>query len=182
MASPTLSSVSSLSDVPDLPEADIANDEDPNLAAFVSREKTPSSLLLKLKLPVHRLNDLLRPTNSISATASVQSSPPPSSPVASTSTPADQSRASKKRSGPKPKKTKIVVGEDGKPVEVLAISLAGPKLGPKSNAGAINDNLRALDRSGRPCRRWAKKSLTVRTLYGATWKTPGWIGQGQKVS
>lgn len=84
----------------------------------------------------------------------------------------------KKKSGPKPKKTKIVIGDDGKPVEVLAVSLAGPRLGPKSNAGAINENLRNLDRSGKPCRRWQKRSISVRSLYGTKWRTPSWVGIG----
>lgn len=142
---------------------------------LVTKEKTPNSLVLKLRLPPQRLRDLVF-FNEGSASVSIQSSPPPSSPIASTSA-VDTKPTAKRKSGPKPKKTKIVIGEDGKPVEVLAVSLAGPRLGPKSNAGAINENLRNLDRSGKSCRRWHKKSVVVRSLYGAKWKAAGWIGE-----
>jgi hypothetical protein len=36
---------------------------------------------------------------------------------------------------------------------------AANKLGPKANQGAINAGLRALDRSGKPCRKWNKGGL-----------------------
>lgn len=168
--------------MPELPVATPArpssNEEDEN--RLVTREKTPNSLVLKLRLPPQRLRDLSFFSNEASASVSVQSSPPPSSPIASTGV-ADSRPITKKKSGPKPKKTKIVIGEDGKPVEVLAVTLAGPRLGPKSNAGAINENLRNLDRSGRSCRRWYKKSVVVRSLYGAKWKAAGWVGEADTV-
>lgn len=148
-------------------------DSDSNL---MIKEKTPTSLVLKLKLPPQRLRELVN-FDAGSISMSVHSSPPPSSPIASTTAAETSSKAaSKRRSGPKPKKTKIVIGEDGKPVEILAVNLSGPRLGPKSNAGAINENLRNLDRSGKPCRRWHKKAISVRSLYGTKWKTPSWIG------
>lgn len=55
---------------------------------------------------------------------------------------------------------------------------AGPapiqKLGPKANMGTINANLRALDRSGKPCRKWGKKTFQVRSFTGVVWNVPTW--------
>lgn len=51
---------------------------------------------------------------------------------------------------------------------------AAHKLGPKANTGAINAGLRALDRSGKPCRRWEKKGLQLKSFTGATWALHSW--------
>ncbi|CCG82726.1 Putative uncharacterized protein [Taphrina deformans PYCC 5710] len=174
MASPSPSLATTFSEYP------LANKPDKKGSQLVTSQRTPTSLVLKLHLPAQRLRDLMA-TNVVSSAGSIQSSPPPSSPVMGPSI-VDSSKLSKKKSGPKPKKTKFVMGDDGKPVEVLAVSLSGPRLGPKSNAGAINENLRNLDRSGKPCRRWHKKSLTLRTLYGGKWRTPSWIGAEATIS
>jgi hypothetical protein len=48
------------------------------------------------------------------------------------------------------------------------------KLGPKANTGAINNNLRNLDRSGKPCRKWAKKTFAVKSFTGVIWELPSW--------
>lgn len=48
------------------------------------------------------------------------------------------------------------------------------KLGPKANQGAINAGLRALDRTGKPCRKWEKKGFAVRSFTGVTWQVPTW--------
>ena len=48
------------------------------------------------------------------------------------------------------------------------------KLGPKANMGAINAGLRALDRTGKPCRRWEKKGFQVRSFTGVIWDVPTW--------
>lgn len=162
---------------------------------FTVKEKTPTSLILRLSLPPHKLRDLVYPGDA-SATLSLQSSPPPapSSPItiataaeetakvsnSSATTPgaAIATATSKKKSAPKSKKTKIVIGGDGKPVEVLTNSLSS-RLGPKANAGAINENLRNLDRSGKPCRRWQKKQIVVRSLHGGKWKTLSYVGDIQ---
>jgi hypothetical protein len=56
---------------------------------------------------------------------------------------------------------------------------AAHKLGPKTNAGAINANLRALDRSGKPCRKWARKPFSVKSFTGVSWELPSWKG-GEK--
>lgn len=48
------------------------------------------------------------------------------------------------------------------------------KLGPKANQGAINAGLRALDRSGAPCRKWAKGGFRVKSFTGVVWEIPRW--------
>jgi hypothetical protein len=48
------------------------------------------------------------------------------------------------------------------------------KLGPKANQGAINAGLRALDRTGKPCRKWEKKGFQVRSFTGVGWTVPTW--------
>lgn len=48
------------------------------------------------------------------------------------------------------------------------------KLGPKANQGAINAGLRALDRTGKPCRKWEKKGFQLRSFTGVNWSLPTW--------
>ncbi|KAF2091267.1 hypothetical protein K490DRAFT_62588 [Saccharata proteae CBS 121410] len=48
------------------------------------------------------------------------------------------------------------------------------KLGPKANQGAINAGLRALDRSGKPCRKWEKKGFQLKSFTGVNWTVPTW--------
>jgi len=48
------------------------------------------------------------------------------------------------------------------------------KLGPKANQGAINAGLRALDRTGKPCRKWQKGSFKVKSFTGVIWEIPRW--------
>lgn len=50
----------------------------------------------------------------------------------------------------------------------------GHKLGPKANQGAINAGLRALDRSGAPCRKWARGGFAIKSFTGTTWEIPRW--------
>ncbi|KAJ8609045.1 hypothetical protein MRB53_039314 [Persea americana] len=156
MASPSPSVATSFSEMPELP---VASSQQHRPTKLVTRHSNPNSFILKLKLPSHRLQDLVNSNNNTtSATGSVNSSPPPSSPVQSATGPIDPSKAPKKKSSSKPKKTKIVIGDDGKPVEVAAPPIPASRLGPKANAGVINENLRALDRSGKPCREMAEET------------------------
>ncbi|KAJ4366269.1 hypothetical protein N0V83_007905 [Neocucurbitaria cava] len=54
-------------------------------------------------------------------------------------------------------------------------SAPAQKLGPKANMGAINQNLRALDRTGKfKCRKWEKKGFNVRSFTGVLWHVPSW--------
>ncbi|KAI0402183.1 INO80 complex, subunit Ies4 [Xylaria palmicola] len=48
------------------------------------------------------------------------------------------------------------------------------KLGPKANQGAINAGLRALDRSGTPCRKWSKGGFKLKSFTGILWEIPRW--------
>ena len=48
------------------------------------------------------------------------------------------------------------------------------KLGPKANQGAINAGLRALDRTGKPCKKWTKSGFRLKTFTGVTWEIPSW--------
>ncbi|KAH7025873.1 INO80 complex, subunit Ies4 [Microdochium trichocladiopsis] len=68
--------------------------------------------------------------------------------------------------GPK-KKLKLDDGE-------TARASAYHKLGPKANQGAINAGLRALDRSGTPCRKWQKGGFTLKSFTGVVWGIPRW--------
>ncbi|PYH90363.1 hypothetical protein BO71DRAFT_334643 [Aspergillus ellipticus CBS 707.79] len=52
--------------------------------------------------------------------------------------------------------------------------VANHKLGPKANLGAINAGLRALDRTGAPCRRWERKSLQLKSFTGIQWNLSSW--------
>ena len=51
---------------------------------------------------------------------------------------------------------------------------ASHKLGPKANQGAINAGLRALDRTGKPCRKWERKKFSVKSFTGVVWEVPSW--------
>lgn len=66
--------------------------------------------------------------------------------------------------------------DDGTLVEGGKANGAGPahKLGPKANQGAINAGLRALDRSGKPCRKWTKGGFTLKSFTGTVWGVPRW--------
>jgi hypothetical protein len=48
------------------------------------------------------------------------------------------------------------------------------KLGPKASLGAINAGLRALDRTGKPCRRWERRPLQLKSFTGVVWQLPTW--------
>ena len=178
MASPAPSTLTTFSEMPDLPMApdNSRSNSERVPQGLVSTEQTPTSLVVKLRLPMHRLHDLTNSNASISA--SIHSSPPPSSPLMGPI--ADPAKPAKKKS--KSKKPKLANGADSKAPEATGPQPPGPRLGPKSSAGAINDNLRALDRSGKPCRRWSRRPIVIQSLYGAAWKAPSWIGQGTKTA
>ncbi|KAF2234107.1 DUF1711-domain-containing protein [Viridothelium virens] len=52
--------------------------------------------------------------------------------------------------------------------------IAPHKLGPKANQGAINAQLRALDRSGKPCRKWERKPFQLKSFTGVLWNVGTW--------
>ncbi|KAK3370268.1 INO80 complex, subunit Ies4 [Podospora didyma] len=78
----------------------------------------------------------------------------------------------KVRGKPGPKKKQKL--EDGTMEGGRGGGLAAHKLGPKANQGAINAGLRALDRSGKPCRKWAKGGFTLKSFTGVVWEIPRW--------
>ncbi|CAK7265465.1 hypothetical protein SEPCBS57363_001597 [Sporothrix epigloea] len=92
-------------------------------------------------------------------------SPGPASTNGDTPIPAARVRS---KPGPK-KKAKL---EDG--VEIRAPAAAAHKLGPKASMGAINAGLRALDRTGKPCRKWVKGGFQLKSFTGVCWSIPRW--------
>ncbi|KIL96424.1 hypothetical protein FAVG1_01168 [Fusarium avenaceum] len=84
----------------------------------------------------------------------------------------------KPRGKPGPKKKPRL--EDGTIDHSGSKPAAGHKLGPKANQGAINAGLRALDRSGKPCRRWAKGGFQLKSFTGVTWEIPRWVAPQKK--
>ncbi|KAK0745310.1 INO80 complex, subunit Ies4 [Apiosordaria backusii] len=78
----------------------------------------------------------------------------------------------KVRGKPGPKKKQRL--EDGT-IEGGRASLGAHKLGPKANQGAINAGLRALDRSGKPCRKWNRGGFTMKSFTGVVWEIPRWV-------
>lgn len=66
-------------------------------------------------------------------------------------------------------------GENGgSAAKGASTSIPAHKLGPKANQGAINAGLRALDRTGKPCRKWEKNGFRLKTFTGVTWELPTW--------
>ncbi|KAL4753395.1 hypothetical protein BDW72DRAFT_168942 [Aspergillus terricola var. indicus] len=82
---------------------------------------------------------------------------------------ATSENSQKPRGKPGPKKRPRL--EDGTTENVR---LSTHRLGPKANTGAINAGLRALDRSGTPCRRWERKPLQLKSFTGVQWQLPSW--------
>jgi hypothetical protein len=78
--------------------------------------------------------------------------------------------------GPKAKKQKLGdMINDPNSTTPLAASGPAQKLGPKANAGAINANLRSLDRTGKfKCRKWQKTGFRIRTFTGSVVELPSW--------
>ncbi|KAM4057615.1 INO80 complex subunit ies4 domain-containing protein [Hirsutella rhossiliensis] len=80
--------------------------------------------------------------------------------------------SSKPRGKPGPKKKPRL--EDGTIDPAANRTGGGHKLGPKANQGAINAGLRALDRSGKPCRKWAVGGFTLKSFTGVVWEVSRW--------
>lgn len=71
--------------------------------------------------------------------------------------------------------------EDGTIDHTGAAKAAGAhKLGPKANQGAINAGLRALDRSGKPCRKWDRGGFKLKSFTGVVWEVPRWTAPPKK--
>ncbi|KAH8692397.1 INO80 complex, subunit Ies4 [Talaromyces proteolyticus] len=77
--------------------------------------------------------------------------------------------ASKAARKPGPKKRKL---DDGA-IDSSRL-IPAHKLGPKANQGAINAGLRALDRTGAPCRKWERKQFQLKSFTGIAWDLSSW--------
>ncbi|EED12642.1 conserved hypothetical protein [Talaromyces stipitatus ATCC 10500] len=84
----------------------------------------------------------------------------------------DPTSASKPRSRPSAAKKRLKL--DDKPLDSTKLAPSGHKLGPKANQGAINAGLRALDRSGAPCRKWERKPFQLKSFTGVVWGLSSW--------
>ncbi|KAH7112527.1 INO80 complex, subunit Ies4 [Dendryphion nanum] len=82
----------------------------------------------------------------------------------------------KPRGKPGPKKKQKLGDMINDPNNKGPFAIPNPvqKLGPKANQGAINAGLRALDRTGKPCRKWEKKGFQLRSFTGVEWDVPTW--------
>ncbi|KAG5982734.1 hypothetical protein E4U55_001452 [Claviceps digitariae] len=78
----------------------------------------------------------------------------------------------KVRGKPGPKKKPRL--EDGTIDHNAVARMQAAKLGPKANQGAINAGLRALDRSGKPCRKWERGGFKLKSFTGVTWEISRW--------
>lgn len=67
-----------------------------------------------------------------------------------------------------------IVTRDDKTTDSTKLMPSGHKLGPKANQGAINAGLRALDRSGTPCRKWERKPFQLKSFTGVVWGLSSW--------
>ncbi|KAL9577723.1 MAG: hypothetical protein Q9212_006184 [Teloschistes hypoglaucus] len=94
----------------------------------------------------------------------------------------------KPRARPGPKKKAKLEETNGETVAPSgrggpgASSAPAHKLGPKANQGAINAGLRALDRSGKPCRKWEKRGIRIKTFTGVTLELPSWRGGAKNIT
>lgn len=79
--------------------------------------------------------------------------------------------AIKVRNKPGPKKKQKL--DDGT-AEANKGAGGATRLGPKASLGAINAGLRALDRSGKPCRKWQKGGFRLKSFTGVLWEIPRW--------
>ncbi|KOS21616.1 INO80 complex subunit 4 [Escovopsis weberi] len=89
----------------------------------------------------------------------------------------------RQRGRPGPKKKARMLRDDGTDAAGAANrATGGHKLGPKANQGAINAGLRALDRSGKPCRKWARGSFKLKSFTGVVWEIHRWTAPSAKTA
>ncbi|KAL2131099.1 hypothetical protein VTI74DRAFT_5551 [Chaetomium olivicolor] len=145
---------------------------------------------IKEDTPAKQSSAAVANSNGENASDSTPNSPPPGTPAAQSTAMEPPTEGPKKkgvkrsagaaangngelkvRGKPGPKKKQRL--EDGT-IEGGRGSLAPHKLGPKANQGAINAGLRALDRSGKPCRKWTRGGFTLKSFTGVVWEIPRW--------
>lgn len=84
--------------------------------------------------------------------------------------------------GPK-KKPRLEDGSiDPNAIVAKATNPGATKLGPKANQGAINAGLRALDRSGKPCRKWQRGGFKLKSFTGVVWEIPRWTAPPRAIT
>jgi hypothetical protein len=91
-------------------------------------------------------------------------------------TPGSSTPKPRGKPGPKAKKQKLGdMINDPNSTTPFAAPTPAQKLGPKANAGAINANLRSLDRTGKfKARKWQKTGFRIRTFTGSVVELPSW--------
>jgi hypothetical protein len=91
-------------------------------------------------------------------------------------TPSSSTPKARGKPGPKTKKQKLGdMINDPNATTPIAAPTPAQKLGPKANAGAINANLRSLDRTGKfKARKWQKTGFRIRTFTGSVVELPSW--------
>ncbi|KAL4930531.1 uncharacterized protein BDV17DRAFT_40448 [Aspergillus undulatus] len=110
------------------------------------------------------------PVPGTSADANLKSLPGPKPGTKRSNPTGTPDNGPKPRGKPGPKKRPRL--EDGT-TENVRLSTTH-RLGPKANTGAINAGLRALDRSGTPCRKWERKPFQLKSFTGVQWVLPSW--------
>jgi len=162
---------------------------------------SPNSLKVTLKLPPNTLAPILEtypPLRGIPHADDPPASSPilPSSPPTIASSPAPAAAGlvrrrggpgKRARPGPAPGSGVFALNSEtggasgaGTPAPQAEKEKAKP--GPKANPGGINAGLRALDRSGKPTRRWQRVQVPVRTISGYIFYTSGWATPGLSIS
>lgn len=53
--------------------------------------------------------------------------------------------------------------------------------GPRPGLGAVNAQLRALDRTGKPCRKWTKQPIHLKSFTGFKYTLYGWNGGPKEI-
>lgn len=167
----------------------------------VSRRSSNSqqnTLIVHLKVPPRALAiaigaELHLPLSSLDTKPAASPFPPSSPPtIASSPAPGAGPQIKRRGGGGGPKRTKpglapgagvFQLNNDGgagsgagTPAPTTEKERAKP--GPKANPGGINAGLRALDRSGKPTRRWQKVSYPVNTCPGYVFYTTTWVVAG----
>lgn len=172
------------------------------IAAAGNGNAAASSKIVTLKVTPERLRAIFDPDILMEDAPASKASPAaansntenatesnPNSPSAST--PAGQSVMGPPAEGPKKKGVKrgaAALGPNGEPKprgkpgpkkkqrleDGTIVEEPSRKLGPKANQGAINAGLRALDRSGKPCRKWTRGTFQMKSFTGVVWEIPRW--------
>lgn len=172
---------------------DVIRSETPESKSTAPRESTEPKELVDSPAPsanlvVSGLSNGDNATDSNVATPVAEGTPAPSSmapPIDGRKKGAKRSAATidgvpKARGKPGPKKKPRL--EDGTIDHNAVARMQASKLGPKANQGAINAGLRALDRSGKPCRKWARGGFKLKSFTGVLWEIPRWTAPPKKAT